>query len=51
MLGALFLALVNNVTPLLGIAAAWQQVIYGFILLLAISVYATMNRLRNRGLG
>ncbi len=50
MLGALFLALVNNVTPLLGIAAAWQQVIYGSILIMAISVYATMNRLRNRGL-
>ena len=50
MLGALFLALVNNVTPLLGIAAAWQQVIYGSILIVAISVYATMNRLRNSGL-
>ena len=50
LLGALFLALVNNVTPLLGIEAAWQQVIYGAILIAAISVYATMNRLRNRGL-
>lgn len=46
MLGALFLAMVNNVTPLLGIAAAWQQVIYGSILIVAIAVYAAVNRAR-----
>jgi ribose transport system ATP-binding protein len=47
-LGALFLSLINNVTPLLGIPAASQDLIYGAILILAISVYATVNRSRGR---
>ncbi len=47
-LGALFLALLNNVTPLLNIPAATQQIIYGLILVIAIAGYATLDRVQRR---
>ena len=47
MLGALFLALLDNVTPLLNIPDAWQQIIYGVILLVAIAAYASLARIRS----
>ncbi len=47
-LGALFLALLDNVTPLLNIPDAWRQIMYGGILLLAIAVYASLARIRVR---
>lgn len=46
MLGAMFLALLDNVTPLLNIDDAWRQIIYGGILLLAIAAYASLARVR-----
>ncbi|MEU5046886.1 ATP-binding cassette domain-containing protein [Streptomyces griseorubiginosus] len=48
LLGALFLGLLNNVTPLLNIPDAWQQIIYGAILLFAIASYVTLERTRSR---
>ncbi|WP_327747923.1 ATP-binding cassette domain-containing protein [Streptomyces europaeiscabiei] len=50
MLGALFLGLLNNVTPLLHIPDAWQQILYGGILLVAVGAYASLERARNRGI-
>ena len=46
MLGALFLALLDNVTPLLNIQDAWRQILYGVILLVAIAAYTTLARFR-----
>jgi ribose transport system ATP-binding protein len=46
MLGALFLALLDNVTPLLNIQDAWRQILYGAILLVAIAAYASLARIR-----
>jgi ribose transport system ATP-binding protein len=46
MLGAMFLALLDNVTPLLNIQDAWRQILYGVILLLAIAAYASLARVR-----
>ncbi|TDO51653.1 ribose transport system ATP-binding protein [Kribbella sp. VKM Ac-2527] len=46
LLGALFLALLDNVTPLLNIADAWRQIMYGVILLVAIAAYASLARIR-----
>jgi ribose transport system ATP-binding protein len=48
LLGAIFLSLLNNVTPLLNIQNSWQQTIYGAILLVAISMYAIAARVRAR---
>lgn len=47
MLGALFLALLDNVTPLLAIPDAWRQVLYGVILLVAIAAYASLAKVRS----
>ena len=47
-LGALFLSLVNNVTPLLGIPDGSKQLVYGGILLVAVSMYAANEQLRSR---
>ncbi len=47
MLGAMFLALLDNVTPLLSIADAWRQILYGVILLAAIAAYASLARIRS----
>jgi ribose transport system ATP-binding protein len=46
MLGAMFLALLDNVTPLLNIQDAWRQILYGVILLAAIAAYASLARVR-----
>lgn len=46
MLGAMFLALLDNITPLLNIPDAWRQIMYGGILLIAIAVYASLARIR-----
>lgn len=46
-LGALFLALLDNVTPLLNIQDAWRQILYGVILLVAIAAYASLARIRS----
>ncbi|OZE87795.1 hypothetical protein CH305_01145 [Rhodococcus sp. 15-649-2-2] len=48
MLGALFLSLLNNVTPLLNIPDSSRQAIYGFILLIAVGTYAYAQRGRRR---
>jgi ribose transport system ATP-binding protein len=50
LLGAVFLGLINNVVPLLGIASSWEQVLYGLVLLAAISAYAALDRARARSL-
>jgi ribose transport system ATP-binding protein len=50
LLGAFFLALINNVVPLLGIDPSWEQILYGFVLLLAIAAYAALDRARARSL-
>jgi ribose transport system ATP-binding protein len=47
-LGAVFIGLINNVTPLLGIPSATQQVLYGLILIIAIATYASMDRAGSR---
>lgn len=49
-LGALFIALIQNVSPLLNIPAASQQILYGLILVVAIAAYATLDRSRRRKL-
>jgi len=48
LLGALFLSLLNDVTPLLNIQTAWSQTIYGAILLIAVAMYAIAARVRAR---
>ena len=48
LLGALFLSLLNDVTPLLNIQTAWSQTIYGAILLIAVAMYAIAARVRTR---
>ena len=48
LLGAVFLALLNNVSPLLNIPSATQQTLYGAILLIAVGTYAIVQRGRNR---
>ena len=48
LLGAVFLSLLDNVTPLLNIPNATEQVIYGIILLVAVSGYTVAQRLRTR---
>ncbi len=47
-LGAVFLSLLDNVTPLLNIPNATEQVIYGVILLVAVSGYTVAQRIRTR---
>jgi ribose transport system ATP-binding protein len=47
-LGAVFLALLDNVTPLLNIPNATRQTLYGVILLVAIGTYAVVQRMRTR---
>jgi ribose transport system ATP-binding protein len=47
-LGAVFLALLDNVTPLLSIPNATRQTLYGVILLVAIGTYAVVQRMRTR---
>jgi ribose transport system ATP-binding protein len=48
-LGALFLSLLNNVTPLLNIPDSIRQTIYGLILLTTVGVYAYSQRGRRSG--
>jgi ribose transport system ATP-binding protein len=48
MLGALFLATLDNVTPLLNIPDAWRQILYGLILLIAIAAYTSLARIRTK---
>jgi ribose transport system ATP-binding protein len=43
-LGAVFLSLLNNVTPLLNIPDATKQTLYGAILLIAVATYAATQR-------
>ena len=50
LLGALFLAEINNVVPLLEIEPSWQQILYGLVLLMAIAAYAVLDRVRARSL-
>jgi ribose transport system ATP-binding protein len=45
-LGAIFLGLIDNVTPLLNIPNAAKQTLYGAILLVAVAAYATAERAR-----
>ena len=52
LLGAVFLSLLNDVTPLLNIPVSWSQTIDGAILLIAVAMYAIAARVRaRRGLG
>ncbi|OPX05244.1 ATP-binding cassette domain-containing protein [Mycobacterium sp. AT1] len=46
LVGAVFLSLFDNVAPLLNISGAWSQTVYGIILLLAIAMYAVVQRSR-----
>ena len=43
-LGAVFLSLRNNVTPLVNIPDATKQALYGAILLIAVATYAATQR-------
>ncbi len=47
MLGAFLLSLLDNIAPLLGIPDSARQVMYGVIMLVAVSAYAATQR-RNR---
>ena len=46
-LGALFLALIDNATPLLNIPNGAKQTLYGAILIIAVAAYAGVQRMRN----
>jgi ribose transport system ATP-binding protein len=46
LLGAVFLSLIDNVTPLLNIPDATRQLLYGAILLVAVTAYALVQRAR-----
>jgi ribose transport system permease protein/ribose transport system ATP-binding protein len=50
LLGAMFLALINNSVPLLEIDPSWAQVLNGLVLLFAIAAYAALERARLRSL-
>ena len=50
LLGALFLSLINNAVPLLGIQPAWAQILNGLVLLIAIAAYAGLDKARLRAL-
>jgi ribose transport system ATP-binding protein len=50
LLGAMFLALINNAVPLLEIDPSWAQILNGVVLLAAIAAYATLERARLRSL-
>jgi ribose transport system ATP-binding protein len=50
LLGAMFLALINNSVPLLEIDPSWAQILNGVVLLAAIAAYATLERARLRSL-
>ena len=50
LLGALFLSLLNNSVPLLGIQPAWAQILNGVVLLVAIAAYAALGKARLRAL-
>ncbi|WP_457253643.1 ATP-binding cassette domain-containing protein [Pedococcus sp. P5_B7] len=50
LLGALFLSLINNAVPLLGIQPAWAQILNGLVLLVAIAAYAGLDKARLRAL-
>jgi ribose transport system ATP-binding protein len=49
LLGAVFLSLIDNVTPLLNIPDATRQLLYGAILLIAVTAYALVQRARGQG--
>ncbi len=46
-LGALFLSLIDNATPLLNIPNGAKQALYGVILIIAVAAYAGVQRMRN----
>ncbi|MET3934604.1 ATP-binding cassette domain-containing protein [Arthrobacter sp. OAP107] len=46
-LGALFLSLIDNATPLLSIPDGAKQTLYGAILIIAVAAYVGVERLRN----
>jgi ribose transport system ATP-binding protein len=48
LLGAVFLSLIDNVTPLLNIPDATRQLLYGAILLIAVTAYAIVQRRQGR---
>ena len=50
LLGAMFLALINNSVPLLEIDPSWAQILNGLVLLFAIAAYAALERARLRSL-
>lgn len=50
LLGAMFLSLINNSVPLLGIEPAWAQILNGLVLLVAIAAYAVLDMARLRSL-
>jgi ribose transport system ATP-binding protein len=50
LLGAMFLALINNSVPLLEIDPSWAQILNGLVLLVAIAAYMALDRARLRSL-
>lgn len=46
-LGAIFLSLIDNATPLLNIPDGAKQTLYGAILIIAVAAYAGVQRMRN----
>lgn len=46
LLGAMFLALINNAVPLLEIEPAWAQILNGLVLVVAIAAYAALDKAR-----
>jgi ribose transport system ATP-binding protein len=50
LLGAMFLSLINNAVPLLGIQPAWAQILNGLVLVIAIAAYAALDKARLRAL-
>jgi len=47
MLGAVFLSLIENITPLIDIKDGFQQILFGVILLLAVAAYGAAERVRS----
>ncbi|RNM12173.1 ATP-binding cassette domain-containing protein [Nocardioides pocheonensis] len=45
-LGAIFLSLIDNVTPLLNLPDAAKQTLYGLVLFVAVGIYAAAERVR-----
>ena len=47
-LGAIFLSMLDNVTPLLNLPDAAKQTLYGVVLFIAVGIYAATERVRAR---